>query len=152
MLRFATQNFLPAIGHDIQLVPGHRHRKRRRRRVANRQPFAVIGNPVGMRHDHARSRPIPGKDDIMREIGLGQIGKLAKFGDKAARFQRLELFQTIRDPVLAKAFPRENIDRTHAQKRPQSGFDRACIAGCHNAHQIIRREFEQGFGFIDGAL
>ena len=48
-----------------------------RGRVADRQPFAVGGDPVAVRHAHAGGRAVPGEDDVALEIDLGEIGQLA---------------------------------------------------------------------------
>uniref|UniRef100_A0A0N4ZM82 LigA n=1 Tax=Parastrongyloides trichosuri TaxID=131310 RepID=A0A0N4ZM82_PARTI len=52
--RLAAQRLLEAEGGHIQLVPRQVHRERRRGRVADGQPLAVVGDPVGVRHAHAR--------------------------------------------------------------------------------------------------
>ena len=53
---------------DIELRPVEILREGRRGRVADRQPLAVGGDPVGVRHAHARRRAVPGEDDVVVEI------------------------------------------------------------------------------------
>ena len=73
----AAQHLLPGPGDDIELVPRQVHGEHGRGRVADRQALAVVGDPVAVRHPHARGRAVPGEDDVVRPVDRAEVGELA---------------------------------------------------------------------------
>lgn len=138
MRGLSAQHLLPAEGHDIQLVPGQFHRKGGAGRVADRQPVAVGGNRIAIRHPHARGGAVPGEDHVLVEIHFGEIDDLAVIGlaDRGVQFQLLD---RVGDPAFAKAFPGQHLDRAFAQHRPHRHLDGAGVRGRHDADAVIVR-------------
>ena len=50
---FAAEHLLPAVGGDIELVPRQVVGEDRAGRVGEAQPFAIVGDPVAVRHANA---------------------------------------------------------------------------------------------------
>ena len=141
MCRLATQNFLPAEGGHIKLVPGQILRKGSRGGIADGKPLTVSLDPIAIRHAHTRGGAVPGKDDIVVRIDTGQINNLAVFGGLDRRVE-FKLFHHIGDPARAKAFPSEHFNRAFAQQVPHGHFDRARIRGGYNADPVISGDAE----------
>ena len=111
---FAAQRLLPREGHDIELGPFERLREGGRGRVANGQARAIGGDPVGVRHAHARGGAVPGEDHVACRIDLGEIGQFAVAGAEHGHVLELELLDHVDDPAFAERFPGQ-------QRRPGAG-------------------------------
>ncbi len=94
----AAQHLLPGPGDDIELVPRQRHGERGRGGVADRQPGAVGGDPVAVRHAHARGGAVPGEHDVVRGIDRGEIGQPPVRRGEHARVGELQLLRRCRSP------------------------------------------------------
>ena len=68
MSGLAAERLLPGESDDIEPGPIKVLREGGGGRVANRQALAIGGDPVGIGDAHARSRAVPGEDDVMVEI------------------------------------------------------------------------------------
>src|SRR3546814_14256452 len=66
---------------------------------------------------NAAGGAVPGEQDVVRPVDLGQVGKLAVIGAEDRRVE-LELLGGIGDPAFAEALPRQRRDRTGAEHRP----------------------------------
>ena len=111
MPAFAAQHLLPGEGDDIEFVPGQIHREGGRGRIANGQAFAVRGDPIAVRHAHARRGAVPQEDDVVAwGPSVFQIGQLAIAGFDDARVFQLQLLDDVGDPILAEALPGEHVD------------------------------------------
>ena len=130
-----AQHLLPGVGGDIDLVPGQVLRERRRGRVADGEARAVVGDPVAVRHTHARGRAVPGEDDVARHVDRREIGEPAIIGPRDGRVE-LQLLDHVGHPALAEAFPGEQGDRARPEQAPQGHLDRAGIGGGHDADAV----------------
>src|SRR5690606_16836103 len=77
---FAAEHLLPREGRDIDLVPGNVVGEHRAGRVGETEAFAVVRNPVAVRHAHAGGGTIPGEQHVVRPVDLAQIRNLAIVG------------------------------------------------------------------------
>jgi hypothetical protein len=105
MRALAAQHLLPGEGDDIELGQSQVHGEGGRGRVADRQALAVVGDPVAVRHAHARGRAVPGEDDIAVRVDRLEVGISPYGAFKRAHVLELELLHDVRDPAFAKAFP-----------------------------------------------
>ena len=115
MRAFATHHLLPAEGGDIELVPRQILRKGGGCRVAKRQPRTVTGDHVAMRHSYAGCCPVPSETDVMVVVQRRHIDDFAvrRFMHSGGDFQ---LFDCIRNPASAKAFPSDHFDMAFAEQ------------------------------------
>ena len=77
MRRFTAHHLLPGEGADIDFCPINVLCKDRRGRIDKSQPLAAGRDPVCVRHAHARSCTIPGKDNIAVKIHMREVRQLA---------------------------------------------------------------------------
>ena len=143
MLRLAAEHLLPGEGRDIELRPVDRLREHGRGRVANGQSLAVGGNPIGVRHAHARGGSVPGEHHVAVEIDLAQIRQVAVRCEQSARVGQLELLDDVDDPFAAERFPGEHVDAARPEQRPERHLDRARVRRRHDGHAIIGGKLEQ---------
>ena len=71
-------------------------------------------DPIAVGHADARCGAIPGEDDVPREVDSRKVGQRTVIGFKNAHILELQVFDNVRDPALAEAFPGENIDAAEA--------------------------------------
>ena len=116
MTTLTAKRLLETEGGDIQLVPRQVHRKTGRRGITDRQASPVIGNPVAIRHAHARCSAIPCKDHIMIEIHLRQVRQGTVSGFMPHQRFNFQLIGSIGDPALAKGLPAQNINAARPQQ------------------------------------
>jgi hypothetical protein len=129
-----------------------RLRESRARRVADRQPGAVGGDPPAIRHPHARCGAVPGEHHVAGEIHLGEVGQLAVIRLDDPYVREAELLHHIRNPAGAKALPGEHVDAARAEQRPQRHFHRTCIGRGNDADAVVRRNAKDAAGLVDGFL
>ena len=125
----AAQRLLPGEGGDIDLVPGDGLGEHRRGGVGEGEAGAVGGDPVAVRHAHARGGAVPGEQHVAAEIDLGEIGQLAVLGLEDAQVGELELLGDVRHPALAEALPGQRIDAALAQHGPHGHLEGAGVGG-----------------------
>ena len=135
MRAFTAQHFLPRKRHDIEFVPRQVHRKGCRGGIANCQAGARCRYRIAIGQTHARGGAIPRKHHILVKIDLGQIDNLAIrcLAHGGIEFQ---LFDGIRHPAFAKAFPCQHFHRTRPQKRPHRHFNSACVRAGNDAYTV----------------
>ena len=150
VLRFAAEHLLPGEGDDVELLPVEVLRKGRRGRVTECQSLTMSGNPIAVRNANAGGCAIPGKDDIVLEIDLGEIGQRAIGRFQDARARDLELLCDVRRPVLAEGLPHENIHAARAEHGPHGHFECAGVRSRYDADKIIIRDAQNGARFVDG--
>ena len=61
----------------------------------------------------------------------------------------LELLGHVGDPALAEAFPGQRIDTARAEHRPHGKFEGAGVRRRYDPAEVVGRETEQRFGFVD---
>ena len=83
MRGLAAKRLLPGESGDIELCPIEFLGEGGRRRVADRQAFAIGRDPIGIGDAHPGRRSIPCKDDVIVEIGAREIGDLAVVRDES---------------------------------------------------------------------
>ena len=115
-------------------------------------PSRSAGIQFAIRNADAGGRAIPGKDDVVLEIDLGEIGQRAIGRLQDARTGDLELLCDVRRPVLAEALPDEHIHAARAEHGPHGHFESAGVGGRDDADEIIVRHAQNGARLIDGKL
>ena len=140
MLRLAAEHLLPGEGRHIELPPIDLLGEHRRGRVADGQPRAVAGDPIGIGHAHARGRAVPGEHHVAVAIDLGEIGQLAIRREQRAHVLELELLDDVGDPIAAERLPGEHVDAAGAEQRPQRHLHRAGVRRRHDRHAVIGRQ------------
>ena len=73
--------------------------------VADRQAGPIFGDPVGVRHAHARGGAVPGEHDVGRPVDLGEVRQRA-IGRLEHGGVQLQLLELRRSPSLRRSFPR----------------------------------------------
>ena len=111
----AAHHLLPGPGDDIELGPRQVHGEDGRGRVADGEALAIVGDPVAVRHLHARGRAVPGEDDVVRPVDGLEIGDLAVARLQDARVLELELLGHVGDPAFAEALPGQHVDGPRAR-------------------------------------
>src|SRR5580704_8835605 len=152
MRPLAPENLLPGERHDIELRPIELLGKGRRCGVADRQPFAVAGDPIAVRHANAGGSAIPGENDVVVEIDLRQVRQFAVWRFECADVLELELLDDVGHPALAKAFPGENIDAARAEKRPERHLDGAGVGAWGYPDAIVGGNAQHFAGEVDRQL
>ena len=143
MLRFATHHLLPGISNDIEFLPRQLHRKGRRGGIADREPFAVVRDPLSIGDADAGCRAVPGKYHVARPVDRGEIGEVAITGRKRADVFQPKLLDDIADPAFAEAFPGQHVDAAGTEQRPQRHLNRAGVGRRYDADAIIVGQTEQ---------
>ncbi len=117
------------------------------------KPGAVGGDPVGVRHPHARRRAVPGEDDVACRIDRGEIGQFAVAGacSTVASLSLSSLTTSLTQPS-PKDSQASIVTGRGAEQRPQRHFDRAGVGRRHDADAIVGRDLQDFAGQIDGAL
>ena len=115
MAALAAQNFLPAIGDNVELIPRQFHGEDSRRRIANGQTFAVVSNPVTIGNAHTRRCTVPGENNIAVKINGAQIRQLAVIRIKGAHIIKFKLLNNVGHPSRAETFPCQHINTAYAQ-------------------------------------
>ena len=71
------------------------------------RPVAVVGDPVAVRHAHARGGAVPGEDDVARRIDRGEIGQLRRNRRAAPSASSFSCLTDVGHPAFAEALPGE---------------------------------------------
>ena len=149
MRRLAAQHLLPGEGDDVELRPVEVLGEGRRGGVADGEALAVGRDPVAVGHPHARRRAVPGEDDVVVEVDVAEIGKLAVGRLQRADVLDLELLDDIGDPAVAKALPRQHVDAARAEQGPERHLDRAGVGAGRDADAVVGRDAEHLAGQVD---
>ena len=150
MRAFAAEHFLPRERDDIELVPRQWHRKSGRGRIADREPGAIVGNPVPIGQLDARGRAVPHENDVARKIDNVQIGQFAVGRDELACIINAQYIEDVGDPLGAETLPGEHVDTACAEQTPQRHLDRTGIRTGYDTDAIAGRHTEHSAGAIDG--
>src|SRR4029079_3857996 len=110
MSRLAAEDLLPGIGEHIELRPIEALREDAGRRVANGKALPVRLYPICVRYPDAGCGSVPGKDDIAREVDVGEIRQLTVSGLHDAPVAELQLLDDIDHPSLAEGLPGQDVD------------------------------------------
>ena len=85
MRAFTTEDFLPAKGNHVEFFPGHLHCKNSRGCITDGQPLAVIGDPVSIGNLDSGGGTVPGENNVVIRVGLGQVWKQTVIGADVIR-------------------------------------------------------------------
>ena len=152
MRRLAAEHLLPGEGDDIELRPVELLREGGGGGVADGEPLAIGRDPVSVRHAHARSRAVPGEDDVVVEIDLDEVWQFAIGRFERARVLELELLDDVGHPAFAEAFPGENVDAARAEQRPERHLDGASVGSRRNPDAVVGGNAEHFTGEVDREL
>ena len=116
------------------------------------RPLRSAAIQFGVGNAHARGGAVPGEDDVVVEIDLGEIGQLAVGRLQRARVLELELLDDVGDPAFAEALPRQHVDAARAEQRPQRHLDRAGVGAGRDADAIVGGNAEHFARQVDRVL
>ena len=150
MLPLAAKHLLPGEGNNVELRPVEFLREGGGGGVAERQAFAVSGDPVRIRNADAGGRAVPGEDHVVLEIGLGKIGQRAVGRIVYAHVLELELLGDVGGPVLAEALPDQHVDAARAEHGPHGHLEGAGIGARDDADQVIGGYAQNLARLVDG--
>ena len=138
----ATEHLLPAVGDDIELVPGHVHGEYGRGRVTDGEPLTVVGDPVAVRHLDPGGGAIPGEHHIGGAVGAAQVGQLAVIGLDNLDIVELQLLDHIGYPAFTKGFPGKHLDLAGPEQRPQRHLHGTGVGRWYHTHPVTLRQTE----------
>ena len=95
MSAFSAEDFLPAVGNNVELFPWHIHGKDRRRGVADGQAGAVVANPVSILNFNASRGAIPRENGVVIRVSLREIRKMSVISGVGINVVELELLGDI---------------------------------------------------------
>ena len=150
MATFATQHFLPGIGHHIQLAPGHVHGKHGAGGITHRQPRTVGRNPVAVGHLDARGGAVPHKHHVVVKVDFAQLGDVTVIRFAVVHVGQFELFDDIGHPPGAKRLPLQHVHTACAQHGPHRHFDGPRIRTRHHSHAVALRQTQNAGSFRTG--
>ena len=81
-------------------------RAQRRRRIDEGETAAVGGDPIAVRHAHARCRAVPGEDHVAIEVDAGEIGQMPVVGRRARACRPASARRRCRPPSAGRNPPR----------------------------------------------
>mmetsp|Transcript_10117 Transcript_10117/g.18163 ORF Transcript_10117/g.18163 Transcript_10117/m.18163 type:complete len:218 (-) Transcript_10117:115-768(-) len=150
----SSQNLLPTVRGNIQLLPWHVHGEDRRGGVTQRQTGPVIGDPIAsILHAHAASSSVESEANIPVFVRLGQIGKLSVSCSVLSHLDRvaeLEVADGIGEPAFAEALPVADVDVLGSKHVPHGHFIRASVGGGDDSDEVIIGDAEHALRFVDG--
>ncbi len=109
--RFPAEHLLPGEGGDVDLAPVDGLREQRRRRIDEGEPAAIVGDPIAVRHAHARGRAVPGEDDVAVEVDIVEIRQLPVVGRRARACRPASARRRCRPPSAGRSPPRRARQR-----------------------------------------
>ena len=148
----AAHGLLPGESHHIELGEGQVLGEGGRGRVADGHAFAGIRNKVAVRDTDARGGAVPGEDQVLLRIDLGQVRQLAVGGVQHLDVGQFQLLGDVRHPVLAEGFEGQQLHGPRAQHRPHGHLDGAGVRARDDADQIVGRDLQHLAGAVDGFL
>mmetsp|Transcript_4014 Transcript_4014/g.11916 ORF Transcript_4014/g.11916 Transcript_4014/m.11916 type:complete len:201 (+) Transcript_4014:636-1238(+) len=149
MRALPSEHLLPRVGDDVELVPRrHVHPEDRRGCVADRQPLALVRDPVEAGHLGAASGAVEGEDDVVRRVRLREVWERAERGRDLAHVAQPELVDRIVVPRLAKRLPEADVHWPWAEHAPHDHLDRARVRGGDDADEVIVRQAEDRLGLL----
>ncbi len=150
MGRFPAEHFLPAEGDDIQFLERDVLGEHGRGGIADHDAVGIGADPAMIVHAHAGGRAVPGEDDIGLVARAVEVRQDAIVADMDLAVFQPQLFLRIGHPVLAEAFPGEDVHRPKTEHGPHAHFHRAGIGCRHDADPVAFRQVQDGPGPLDG--
>ncbi len=148
--RFPAEHLLPGERGDVDFAPIDGLRAQRRRRIDEGETAAVGGNPIAVRHAHARCRAVPGEDHVAIEVDAGEIGQMPVVGRQHARVGRLQLADDVGHPALAEILPGEHVNTALAEHRPQRHLESARVGPGNDGEAVVGGKLEKRMRLVDG--
>ena len=146
VLRLPSQRLLPGPRGDVEAGPRQVHGEGGRSGVADRQPGAVLGDPVAVRDADAGGRAVPDEDEVVVGRDAAQVGERTVGRLVDARAGDAQPVGYVGRPAGAETLPGQHVDAARAEQRPQRGLERPGVGSGEDPRAASRRAFPAARG------
>ena len=152
----SSEDLLPGVCGDVELLPRHLHGEASGGCVAKGEALPVIANEITSSLDpNTASGTVEGEEDVVLGVHLGQVGKVAIIGSVLVDSHgvlKLEVGDGISEPPLSETLPVANVNVTGAEHVPHSHLVGSSVGSGDNADKVVLRDVEEPLGLVNGVL
>ena len=149
-----TEDLLPGVGGDVELLPGHVHGKAGRGGIAEGKALAIVGDEIASLLDaDAGGGTVEGEADVIFGVGLAKVGKFTVVGSVLVDgdgIPKLQVADGIGEPALAEGFPMTNIDVAGAEDVPHGHLVSTGVGGGDDADEVVIGNAKEALGLRNG--
>mmetsp|Transcript_5831 Transcript_5831/g.15814 ORF Transcript_5831/g.15814 Transcript_5831/m.15814 type:complete len:417 (-) Transcript_5831:227-1477(-) len=150
----SSENLLPGVGGDVELLPWHIHGEASGGGIAKGEPGSVIGDEVAAILDaDTGGGSVEGEADVVIRIGLGEVWETAVVGGELGDLDgvlELEVGDGIREPSLAEGFPVADVDVALSEDVPHGHLVGSGVGGWHDTDVVVIWDLQDALGLADG--
>lgn len=80
LVRTSSENLLPRVSSNIELLPRHIHSKASTSSITQSQPLPIILNPITVGYADSGSGTVEGEADVVVGVDEGEVGEVTVVG------------------------------------------------------------------------